>query len=58
MMAHVSVILGLALLVVSGAIMIWLVSQYEARIALLDAHLRRPCPHCLAVRDTAWEFPR
>jgi TM2 domain-containing membrane protein YozV len=56
-MSLACIVIGLTLLVVSWAIVLWLLCAYEARIAGLEAQLRRPCPHGQAAQGTAWEPP-
>jgi hypothetical protein len=57
MMSLVFIVVGLTLLMVTCVITYWLLGQYAARIAALEAQLRLPCPHCQAARDTGWEHP-
>jgi hypothetical protein len=47
-MVEVLVVAGLVLLVVSCAIVVWLIRLYEARIAALEAQLGVRCPTCQA----------
>jgi hypothetical protein len=42
----VLIVAGLTMLIVSYVRGYWLLGQYEARIAALEAQLRLPCPTC------------
>jgi hypothetical protein len=55
-MSVVMIVAGLTLMAVSCTSLYWLICQYEARIAALEAQLAQPCPGCqAAARGEAWD---